>query len=76
MKDGKKVLYDNLLDLKDYSDKTSTYSNKNSRFKNEKEVIDYYQKNSKNIEKFNELKKNKDLYNNFIDYITGRYLNS
>ncbi len=65
-------MLNNLFVLKDYSLKTSTYSFKDSQFKNEKEIFDYYQKNSKNIEKLNELKKNKDLYNNFIRCITGK----
>ena len=59
------ISYDNLYILKDYSNTISKFSFDGFRFKNEKEVIEYYTKDTKELEKLNELKKNKELYENF-----------
>ena len=66
------ISYDNLYILKDYSNTISKFSFDGFRFKNEKEVIEYYTKDTKELEKLNELKKNKELYENFIECITGK----
>ncbi len=60
------ISYDNLYILKDYSNTISKFSFDGFRFKNEKEVIEYYTKDTKELEKLNELKKNKELYENFL----------
>ena len=70
--DTDRISNDNLFILKDYSTKISKVSLKKSRFKNEKDVIDFYQKESTNLEKLNKLKKNEELYESFIKYMTGK----
>ena len=72
MADTDRISNDNLFILKDYSTKISKVSLKKSRFKNEKDVIDFYQKESTNLEKLNKLKKNEELYESFIKYMTGK----